>query len=138
MILTKTTPQYGRLSNTVWQFCPKRGGVGRPFFVPFQALFGSFSTLFIPTRSSFGRKCSKRNKETRKIRQKWYKVAHQTNCGSMKQSFLSFLFSLQLTLLVKFNILIPLYKKLQHMTSLQKNKLSFLFFVIKSHTLALG
>ena len=87
-------------NTTIWEafkYClailSVNGGWGGPFLFhskPFLVLFQPYLFQFVAHLGE----SAPGSKETRKIRQKWYKVAHQTNCGSMKQSFLSFLFSL--------------------------------------------
>ena len=88
-------------NTTIWEafkYClailSVKGGWGGPFLFhskPFLVLFQPYLFQFVAHLGEG----APGSKEARKIRQKWYKVAHQTNCGSMKQSFLSFLFSSQ-------------------------------------------
>ena len=88
-------------NTTIWEafkYClailSVKGGWGGPFLFhskPFLVLFQPYLFQFVAHLGEG----APGSKEARKIRQKWYKVAHQTNCGSMKQSFLSFWFSSQ-------------------------------------------
>ena len=51
----------------------RKGGVGRSYFVPFQALFGSFSTLFIPIRSFWAKVLQGKKKQAKSVKsdKKW-------------------------------------------------------------------